>query len=226
MIRVITSTSAASRLDAVREFLATRHPAAEVVIVGASRGAADDLARSIARRSGATFGLNRFSLTELAARAAAARVEGARRSRGTHAGAEAIAARVAFDALADGELAYFAPVATLPGFPKALARTLYELRLANAHQWDAGPAPSPVGDLASLLRRFEQQLASAAVDDRASLFQIAADACASDEVRWARLPILLVDVPLDSRAEPSCSSNRRSSDARSPTGDGAGPASH
>src|SRR5439155_12044877 len=56
---------------------------------------------------------------------------GARRVPGTQAGAEAIAARAAFDARAAGELAYFAPVAGMPGFPKALARTLYELRLAG-----------------------------------------------------------------------------------------------
>src|SRR5437870_7877994 len=54
-----------------------RQPAAEAVIIGASRGAADDLARRVARQAGATFGLTRFSLTELAARAAAQRVAGA-----------------------------------------------------------------------------------------------------------------------------------------------------
>ena len=119
MLRVITSTSAAARLDAAWHFLEHRPPAAEVVIVGASRGAADDLARSIARRAGATFGLTRFSLTEFAARAAAARVAAARRLPGSQAGAEAIAARAVFDALADRELTYFAPVASMPGFPKA-----------------------------------------------------------------------------------------------------------
>ena len=46
-------------------------------------------------------------------------------------GAEAIAARAAFDAHQSGELAYFAPVADLPGFPRAVARTLSELQLAG-----------------------------------------------------------------------------------------------
>ena len=105
-------------------------PSSEVVIVGASRGAADDFARSIARPAGATFGLMRFSLTELAARAAAVRLAGASRAPLTQAGAEATAARVVFDALGAEELEYFVPVASMPGFPKALARTLHELRLA------------------------------------------------------------------------------------------------
>ena len=58
---------------------------------------------------------------------------------GSQAGAEAIAARAVFDAVAAGELAYFEPVARTPGFPKALARTLHELRLAGV------PATPPPG---------------------------------------------------------------------------------
>src|SRR3954464_13020871 len=138
-MRVVVSSSAAVRLDAARGFLGGRLPGSEVVIVGASRGAADDLARDVARRAGATFGLTRFSLTELAARAAAVRLAGARRVPGSSAGAEAMAARAVFDAIAADELGYFAPVASLPGFPKALARTVHELRLARV----AAPAPPP-----------------------------------------------------------------------------------
>ncbi len=131
MLRVVTSTSASARLEAVRRFLQQHPPAAEIVIVGASRGAADDLARSVARASGATFGLTRFSLTELAARAATVRLAGTRRTPGTQAGAEATAARAVFEAMRDQDLEYFAPVANMPGFPKALARTVHELRLAG-----------------------------------------------------------------------------------------------
>jgi hypothetical protein len=39
------------------------------------------------------------------------------------------------------------------------------------------------------------------VDDRAALFVSAADACRAGQVRWAGLPILLLDVPLESTAE-------------------------
>src|SRR5947208_860992 len=126
MIRVITSPSAAARLDAAIFFLSSRPASSEVVIVAASRGAADDLARTVARRAGATFGLNRFSLTQLAARAAAAGMAGARRTMGTEASAEAVAGRAVFEAITAGDLAYFAPVASMPGFPKALARTIGE----------------------------------------------------------------------------------------------------
>src|SRR5882672_917077 len=207
MLRIVTSTSAAARLEAAREFLAgfsslariERAPS-ELVIVGASRGAADDVARAIARNAGATFGLTRISFTELAARCAVTRAAGVTRVRGTHAGAEAMAARAVFDAAAAGELEYFAPVASMPGFSKALARTLHELRLAGVSA-DRLSTGAGVRDLARLLERVDSQLASAAIDDRAALFRVAADACRANLVRWARLPMLLLDVPLDSRAE-------------------------
>ncbi|MBI3401608.1 MAG: PD-(D/E)XK nuclease family protein [Acidobacteria bacterium] len=233
MLRVVSSTSAASRLDAARRFLSGRPPAEEIVIAGASRGAADDLARAIARDAGATFGLHRFSLTELAARAAVAAMDGGRRAPGSQAGTEAIAARAVFDALGAGELEYFTPVASLPGFPKALARTLWELRLAGIlserlidQAGPKGPAlqmasrpgpfgpggtaasrPGPFGpgaalqDIGRLLAHFERQLDAAVVDDRAALFRLAATVCRAGRVRWASLRILLLDVPLDSRAE-------------------------
>jgi len=222
-VRIIVSTSAAARLEAARRFLAGRPPATELILVGASRSAADDLARAIARHAGSTFGITRFGLTELAARAAAARPAGSRRVSGTQAGAEAIAARAVFDALAAGELGYFDPVARMPGFPKALARTLHELRLAGIEgerllAGSKGAVPDrsapvtvsgtlarasseAIGNLAMLLARVENELARFGVDDRAALFRLAATACRSGEVRWAKRPIVLLDVPLDSRAE-------------------------
>jgi CRISPR/Cas system-associated exonuclease Cas4 (RecB family) len=211
MLRVITATSATARLNAAADFLRHRPPSSEVVIVGASRGAADDFARSIARPAGATFGLMRFSLTELASRAAAVRLAGASRAPLTHAGAEATAARVVFDALGAEELEYFGPVASMPGFPKALARTLQELRLAAlapdrlmAANAAAGPVLSSTQasrDIGRLLARVEAQMDLAAVNDRAALFHLAADACSTREMRWAGLPIVFLDIPLDSRAE-------------------------
>ena len=208
-MRVFTSTSAAARLDAARTFLGGRPPATELIIVGASRGAADDLAREAARLAGATFGITRFSLTEIAARSAAASAGVGRRVPGTQAGAEAVAARAVFDALAAGELAYFEPVARMPGFPKALARTLHELRLAGIRtkdqplRPDQGPGTKAQGlpDLFTLLARVEAELDRSSVDDRAALFGLAAAACRAGLVRWTRMPILLLDVPLDSRAE-------------------------
>ncbi len=201
MVRVITSTSAAVRVAAAREFLAGRPPDAEIAIVGASRGAADDLARSIAAQIGATFGITRSSLTEFAARIVDDRPDGGRRTPGSQAGAEAVAARVAFEGRAAGELTYFDPVAGMPGFPRALARTFHELRLAALRPADVGTGAPGTADLRRLLERFEEALSGAGVSDRAALFMTAADVCRQYRGRWTRMPLVLLDVPMDSRAE-------------------------
>src|SRR5262249_30491648 len=200
MFRVVISTSAAARLTAARSFLETLPPAAEAVVVGAPRGAADDFVRTIAAARGATFGLTRFSLTQLAARIAAVATAGARRAPATQAGTEAAAARAVFDALAVDDLAYFTPVAKLPGFPAALARTIHELRLA-----DGGPerpaADAPSRDIGALLARVETEFDRASVDDRAVLFRRAARAIAEGEERWTGRSLVMLDVPLDSVIE-------------------------
>ena len=127
--------------------------------------------------------------------------EHAARARQQAAG-EAMAARAVFDAVAAGELEYFKPVAAMPGFPKALARTLHELRLAGvtADRLAArGPAerrPRP---------RCWRASKSSSIDRRSTI----ARRCygspprrgADGPMRWAGMPIVLLDVTLDSRAE-------------------------
>ncbi len=103
----------------------------DVLIVGASRGAADDLARSVAIASGATIGLHRFSVAQFAARLAAPVLAERESAPSAYLASEAVAARATFDAMRDAALDYFEPVARTPGFPRALARTLQELRLAD-----------------------------------------------------------------------------------------------
>jgi hypothetical protein len=56
MLQTLQSSSAASRLNAGSAFLERFLPATEVLIVGASRDAADDLARWVTAARGATFG--------------------------------------------------------------------------------------------------------------------------------------------------------------------------
>ena len=93
IFRIVESASAAARLDAAAAFIRQFRPDQPLNIVAATRGAADDLARRIAIERGATLGLSRFSLTQLAARLAATRLAGARTAASTALGAEAVAAR-------------------------------------------------------------------------------------------------------------------------------------
>ena len=69
-ITAVRSGSAAVRLGEARRFLEQFEPGAEVLLLGASRGSVDDLARAISLERGATFGLHRMSFTQLAARLA------------------------------------------------------------------------------------------------------------------------------------------------------------
>src|SRR5689334_18468948 len=66
-------------------------------------------------------------------------------------GREAVAARIAQKALEQSELSYFHPVAALPGFARALARTIVELRLAGVGPEQLTSEGAPGADLARLL---------------------------------------------------------------------------
>src|SRR5262245_35592835 len=124
IIAAVQSGSAAVRLREARRFLDQFEAGAEVLLLGASRGAVDDLARAIALDKSATFGLHRLSFTQLAARMALLELAARDHAPTTTLGHEAVATRAAFEARSDDALKYFSPVSQTPGFPKALARTL------------------------------------------------------------------------------------------------------
>jgi ATP-dependent helicase/nuclease subunit B len=203
MVRLFESSATEQRLAEARAFVEHEARRGDVVIVAASRGAADDLARSIAVTRGATIGLHRFSFTQLAARLAAPILANQQLAPSSYLATEAVAARAAFDGRRDHALAYFQPVAAMPGFARALARTLQELRLAqiNADRLAALPLGGP--DLAELLERFDEQFAAASATDRATLFDTATRALthAGSFRVHADAPLVLLDVPLDSPVE-------------------------
>ena len=94
---VLVSPSAAERLAYARAAVGRCSPGSPVLIVGASRGAADDLARDIAVSVSATFGVQRLSLMQLAARTALAALANEGAAAGTWLGAEAVAAPAGVD---------------------------------------------------------------------------------------------------------------------------------
>jgi len=196
---IVESPSAAMRLDAAADFVRQFHRHQPVTIVAATRGAADDLARRIARERGATFGLARFSLTQLAARIAATRLAGRGIAPSTSLGAEAVSARASFEATNAGALAYFGQVARTPGFPRALANTVADLRLAGITADGVVRAEAVGPDLAHLLSRVQEEFDSSNTADRSRLLQTAA-ASVTDEP-FLRAPLLLLDVPVETRAE-------------------------
>src|SRR2546427_2450719 len=158
MLQTFQSSSAFERLRAAGAFVERFPTATEVLIIGASRDAADDLARRVTAARGATFGLHRVSLTQLAVRLAAAEMARLGVAPATALGAEAVAARVSFEALRERALGYFAPVARFPGFARALAATLGELRLGGVAPGALDKLDGPARDVAELARRVEAPL--------------------------------------------------------------------
>jgi ATP-dependent helicase/nuclease subunit B len=200
-MRVFLSASAAVRLSGARRFVLDSSPDTEFLIVAASRAAADDFAHGIARARGATFGMHRLSLTQLAARLAAPLLARDRLSATTPLGVQAVAARSLFDAWRAGALSYFAPVADTPGFPRALARTLEEVSLALVPAAVLRRLGDGGGDLAALLERFDEQFHTASAVDRSRFLLAAARAAAERTNPYANCRLLLIDVPITNATE-------------------------
>jgi ATP-dependent helicase/nuclease subunit B len=200
-VTAVQSGSAAVRLREARRFLKQFEPGAEVLLLGASRGSVDDLARAIAMEKRATFGLHRLSFTQLAARVAAMELASRERAPTTTLGHEAVATRAAFEARKDEALEYFSPVSQTPGFPRALARTLLDLRLAGAASGQLLQLPRSGTDLAALLDRVDILLNEAGASDRAALFDTATRALGSAITGWPPMPLLLLDLPFQSEIE-------------------------
>jgi RecB family exonuclease len=165
----------------------------EVIVVGATRASADELARSLP--GGGALGLQRFTLVQLAA------VVGARRmaERGlapvSRLASEAIAARVS-DRLCRGrKLSYFGEVARMPGFAAALARTLGDLRLCGVRPSGVANHGPAADDIARLLRAYEKELQDRSLGDVATLLETAARAGSHPLLG---LPLLFLDAPVES----------------------------
>ena len=116
-LRIIESSESARRLAEPRAWLHAR-AGQGALIVSASRGAADDLARTVALARGGAVGLHRFSFAQLAARLAAPVLAARGMAPLTMMGSEAVAARATFEARRGQGLSYFEPVASTPGFPR------------------------------------------------------------------------------------------------------------
>jgi len=188
--RVFEAASSAARLEAAATFLQQFPADHPITIVAATRGAADDFARTISSERSATLGMTRLSLTQLAARTAVVALASTGKTPSSGLGAEAVAARAVFAAVRDASLRYFEPVAGSPGFPRALARTLRELRLAGIGAGALHTAGAARADLADLLTRFEEAFGDVAAADRAELLQTAARLLPDRPVRGA---VLLLD---------------------------------
>src|SRR5688572_7559947 len=94
---------------------------------------------------------------------------------------------------------YFGVVARTPGFPRALARTLTDVRLAGIKAATLAGAGRAGHDLAALVSQAESELADASTADRAAL--LAAAAAGVDQEAFLRAPLLLLDLAVENSME-------------------------
>ncbi len=195
---LIVSPSSAVRLAAARSRLNGLHP--PILIVGASRAAADEFAMGLAADRGATFGVTRVGFTELVAKLAVPALARQGLTPSAPLSDEAVAARVADDLLKRGELDYFEPVADMPGFPRALGRTLAELRMSGGRPGDLGGHAASV-DLGALWQRAVDEREKAGAVDYATMLAAATAEIAAAPARFANYTLVLLDVAITSSTD-------------------------
>jgi hypothetical protein len=199
MTKAISSASAEARLRAALTFLSSASPSSPITIVAASRGAADDLARGLARVRGATFGVRRYGFNELVTKLAAVPLARRDQTVASPLSVEAIAARAAFELTDD--LEYFNPVAATPGFPRAVARTLSEVSQAGVGFDRLAEIGAAGSDLAALDSRVQAETAKAGLAARAQVLATAAAAVDVSDLVGSGQPLVLLDVPVSSPLE-------------------------
>jgi len=182
-----------ARLLRAQAFLRELAPGIRAVIVGASRGAADELARRVAAETSATFGLQRLSLAQLAARAAAPWLAAQGAAPASALGLEAVAARTLHEVRQQAPLDYLEPVADTPGFARALAGTLRDLDASAIAPEAVRRSDRSGDDLARLLAAHDSALAGAGAVSRAGLMTAAAEQLRAHPIADV---VVLLDVPV------------------------------
>jgi hypothetical protein len=193
---VVTSIASRSRIDRARAWLETKDAAEEVLILGASLNAANELARSLAKTRGAAFSWHRLTPAQLAANIALPALTKRGLASISQIGAEATVTRLLHRLRIELGLGRFQSIAHTPGFPRAITAVLTELRLAQLSSDDLAAATP---DVSFLLEAYEAELAELALADWPNILTLAAEGVLTH--RLSGLPLLMLDVPITSEAE-------------------------
>lgn len=175
----VTSARADHRLDVAARWLAARPAGESVLVIGASWEAASELIRRVAGGTGTGFGWHRTTLGRLARELAKLPLA----ARGL-----AVAGELAIEALCARGLRT-TNWSISPGMPRALARTLGELRMAGVD-----PVADVDRDLAIAHRALADQLAAARLADRAMIYELASAVAAGERHPLLDLPTVVLDV--------------------------------
>lgn len=201
---IAVATAAESRLrrveDLLPDLIAASGGRGEVLVVAPTRGAVGDFVRRACPRRSGLFGIHRSTLQQLAADLSTRTLAGRGRAPVTVLGSEALAARAISIRAAADELEYFRPVADAPGFARALAATLRELRTGDVDPDELAATGPPGRDLARLLATYTDQLDRWSLADGAQLYALATAEVERGKHRTVGLPLVLLDLSPTVRA--------------------------
>jgi ATP-dependent helicase/nuclease subunit B len=190
------SRSNATLLRHAAEFLSAQPAHSDVLVIAPTRASANELAAHAF--SAGCQGVHALTPAQLAVQLSTEPIGRLALAPISHLGIEALAARIVHTATTTKSLPYFAPVAQSPGFARALARTLTELRLENAGTPSLVATGAPGRDLAHLLDLYEAELAARSVADFPLLLRLAIEEASQSRHRFAHLPIVLLGVTIES----------------------------
>ena len=179
-------------------FLAAGAGLSEVVVLASTRAAANELA--LLAFPGGCQGVHTLTLTQLVVNLAAQPLGRQSLAPIGRLGIEALAARIVYAAQRAGSLHYFAPVSQTPGFARAAAKTIIELRLQNVDPQELASSGAPGRDLAHLLNLYEQELEQRSLADLAVLLRLATEEATQNQHRFTGLPLVLLEVPVESQS--------------------------
>ena len=194
---LVVSPSAFARTCHAARWLSAIPSGREVLLLGASTDATASLVRPLALARGATFGWHRLGLGRLAATLAAPALAELGLVPVGALPLEALCAHVVQQLAEEGRLGRFARVADRPGLPRALARTVRELRLAGVAPGDGFEDE----DLARVLAAYVAELKKAKLADRAEVLSLATGVAKSGQHLLLGHPTLLLDVAVDGGVE-------------------------
>ena len=196
------SNDASLRLQIAQEWIESYPADTEILLVAHSREAADDLLLRVVQSRGAAFGIKRVTLNFVASRLAQRVLAEASTAPATNLTFTAVVARAIHSLQSKTKLTYFAPVATKPGFPIAVAKTLAELRMNEVATETLARLSRGGKDLAAIAEQVDEELRAGKLSDRAVLFQSAiASIDSTENSAFVGLPLLLIDVAVHSRLE-------------------------
>ena len=199
---ILVSADSNERLRRAQQWIESYSPDTGLLLLAHSSEAANDLHLRIVHSRGTAFGVKRFSLNSLATRLAQPRLLTAELVPATRLSLTAVVARAVHTLHSQSRLTYFAPVASKPGFPTAVVRTLEELRMNEVEPASLLRLIRGGEDIAAIAELVDEELNRASLSERAVLFRAAIEAIESHEdLANVGLPLVLLDIVVTSALE-------------------------